>query len=88
MARVLDSGDQHGTGSDGPVPVLRYPRERWAAVARAFEQARLERGFPCCEDFNAEGATGVWPVPHNLIDGSRWLTAREGAVAVETAAVD
>lgn len=71
MERDRDYGDRPGHGSDGVIPVVRYPREQWAAAARAFERACRERGYPGCEDFNAKGSTGVGPVPHNLIEGAR-----------------
>jgi choline dehydrogenase len=56
-------GDYHG--SDGPVPIIRIPRERWPRVAEAFVRACDERGFGFAPDLNRPEATGISPVPRN-----------------------
>jgi choline dehydrogenase len=63
----LEFGDSDIHSSSGPVPIRRYGREVWSPAARLFEEACLERGFPACPDHNAPGATGVGPVPRNMI---------------------
>jgi choline dehydrogenase len=56
-------GDYHG--SDGPVPIIRIPRDRWSRVAEAFVRACNERGFDFAPDLNRPEATGISPVPRN-----------------------
>jgi len=63
------SGDFHG--SDGPVPVRRYPRNEWMAHALAFEEACLALGFEADADQNHPESTGVSPRARNTIDGVR-----------------
>jgi choline dehydrogenase len=58
-----DEGDYHG--ADGPIPVIRIPRERWSRVADAFVQACNDRGFEFTPDLNRPEATGISPVPRN-----------------------
>ena len=67
------SGDFHG--SNGPVPVRRYPRNEWLPYALSFEQACLAEGFPADEDQNHPESTGVSPRARNTIDGVRISTA-------------
>ena len=66
-------GDFHG--SDGPIPVRRYPRDEWLPYALAFEQACLAEGFPADPDQNHPESTGVSPRARNTIDGVRISTA-------------
>lgn len=66
-----DYGETAVHGGSGPVPIFRFPREEWSPVAKIFEQACLDRGFPSCEDHNAPGATGVGPLPKNQIGDVR-----------------
>ena len=63
------SGDFHG--SDGPVPVRRYPRNEWMPHALAFEEACLAEGFQEDPDQNHPESTGVSPRARNTIDGVR-----------------
>ena len=63
------SGDFHG--SDGPVPVRRYPREEWMPQAIAFEEACLANGFQEDPDQNHPESTGVSPRARNTIEGVR-----------------
>ena len=62
-------GDFHG--SDGPVPVRRYPRNEWMPHASAFEEACLALGFQQDPDQNHPESTGVSPRARNTIDGVR-----------------
>ena len=62
-------GDFHG--SDGPVPVRRYPRNEWMPHALAFEEACLAEGFQEDPDQNHPESTGVSPRARNTIDGVR-----------------
>ena len=74
METDLDfSGDFHG--SNGPVPVRRYPRNEWLPYALSFEQACLAEGFAADEDQNHPESTGVSPRARNTIDGVRISTA-------------
>ena len=70
METDLDfSGDFHG--SDGPVPVRRYPRNEWMPHSVAFEEACLALGFQADADQNHPESTGVSPRARNTIDGVR-----------------
>ena len=62
-------------GSDGPVPLRRFPREEWQPIQSAFYQACLDAGFPHDPDMNNPDSTGVGPVPFNTRDGIRMSTA-------------
>ena len=62
-------GDFHG--SDGPVPVRRYPRNEEMPHALAFEEACLAEGFQEDPDQNHPESTGVSPRARNTIDGVR-----------------
>ena len=66
-------GDFHG--SDGPVPVRRYPRSEWLPYALAFEQACVSEGYPQDEDMNHPESTGVSPRARNTIEGVRMSMA-------------
>ena len=63
------SGDFHG--SDGPVPVRRYPRNEWMPHALAFEEACLALGFQADADQNHPESTGVSPRARNTLEGVR-----------------
>ena len=63
------SGDFHG--SDGPIPVRRYPRDEWEPHSRAFYEACVAAGFPEDTDQNHPESYGVGPQPRNHIDGVR-----------------
>ena len=74
LERDLDiRGDFHG--SDGPVPVKRFPREELQAYHGAFLQAALDHGFPHTEDHNGPQEWGVGPAPLNNVGGVRMSTA-------------
>ncbi len=72
--------DDRWHGRDGPLPVIREPRARWAPWHAGFVDAAQALGFPACDDPNAPGAIGVGPHAMNRIDGRRvsaaeaWLT--------------
>ena len=67
----LDFGGSDFHGSDGPVPVRRYPRNEWLPSARAFEQACVSEGYAIDEDMNHPESTGVSPRARNTINGVR-----------------
>lgn len=70
METDLDfGGDFHG--SEGPVPVRRYPREDWLPHSLAFEQSCLDFGFREDADQNHPESTGVAPRARNTLDGVR-----------------
>ncbi len=71
----LDFGGDDFHGSDGPVPVRRYPRSEWLPYARAFEQACVASGYPISEDQNHPESTGVSPRARNTINGVRMSMA-------------
>jgi 5-(hydroxymethyl)furfural/furfural oxidase len=70
--RVEDDVDYGGDGRHGrggPIPLCRLSDEAMAPVDRALREALTARGYPTCDDYHADGATGV----------SRWaLTMRHG----------
>jgi choline dehydrogenase len=61
-------------GSDGPIPIRRWPREEWLPPQDAFFEACREEGFEESPDHNAPDASGVGPLPTNNLDGDRWST--------------
>jgi choline dehydrogenase len=61
-------------GSDGPIPVRRWPRQEWLPPQDAFFEACREEGFDESPDHNAPVASGVGPLPTNNLDGDRWST--------------
>ena len=63
------SGDFHG--SDGPIPVKRYPRDEWEPHNEAFYEACVAAGFREDTDQNHPESEGVVPVARNHIDGVR-----------------
>ena len=70
METDLDfGGDFHG--SDGPVPVRRYPRKEWMPHSSAFEEACLAQGFKADADQNHPESTGVSPRARNTLEGVR-----------------
>ena len=70
METDLDySGDFHG--SDGPIPIRRYPRDEWEPHSTAFYEACLAAGFPEDTDQNHPESYGLGPRPRNHIDGVR-----------------
>ncbi|HEX7094395.1 MAG TPA: GMC family oxidoreductase N-terminal domain-containing protein [Acidimicrobiales bacterium] len=65
LERDLDFGDAPYHGAAGPVPIVRWPRESWTPMQRAFHDACLALGFAECPDHNAPDTTGVGPIPMN-----------------------
>jgi choline dehydrogenase len=65
LERDLDFGDAPWHGSQGPIPIVRWPREQWAPLQIAFHDACRQLGFPDCPDHNQPGTTGVGPIPMN-----------------------
>ena len=65
--------DFHGT--DGPVPVRRFPREAWPVLQQAFYQACTDAGYPYNPDVNNPDATGISQRAENNIDGVRMSMA-------------
>ena len=62
-------------GSDGPIPVRRFPRETWLPSPEAFHQACLGEGFPEDPDMNNPETWGVGSIPMNNPGGIRMSTA-------------
>ena len=75
METDLDFGGGDLHGSNGPVPVRRYPRSEWLPHAVAFEHACIAEGYPVYEDQNDPDSTGVSPRARNTIDGVRMSNA-------------
>ena len=74
METDLDiSDDFHG--SEGPIPVRRFPRQDWLPFQQAFAQSCLEAGYPADEDMNHPESGGIGPVPMNNPEGVRMSTA-------------
>jgi choline dehydrogenase len=69
LERDLDLGAGPFHGASGPMPVQRASQQNPAA--HAFSDAAIELGFTEEPDKNAPGASGVGPVPQNVIDGIR-----------------
>ena len=74
LERDLDFGDfdecaMHG--NDGPMPVRRISRQRWAPFTAAIGDALLRRGFPWIADYTADFREGLSSVPTNCIENRR-----------------
>ena len=65
LERDFDFPDAPYHGSAGPIPVLRYPVERWAPFQRAFLDACVGLGIAECDDHNGPEPSGVGPIPLN-----------------------
>jgi len=61
-------------GTDGPIPIRRWPRDEWLPPQDAFFEACREEGFEESPDHNAPDASGVGPLPTNNLDGDRQST--------------
>jgi choline dehydrogenase len=75
IERDLQFGDAPYHGDAGPIPINRYPRDRWFPILERFTEACLARGHGWVEDHNAPGAVGVGPTPFNMLDGRRQTPA-------------
>ena len=65
--------EYHGT--DGPVPVRRFPRETWPPMQEAFYRACLNADFPEYPDVHHPNATGLSLRAENNVDGVRMSMA-------------
>ncbi len=74
LERDLDFGGPFH-GREGPIPVKRWPRDRWLPPQVAFYQACLAAGFPESPDHNTPDSHGVGPFPLNTLDGVRYSTS-------------
>ncbi len=62
-------------GSEGPVPVRRFPRASWPPMQEAFYRACVAAGFPEYPDVHHPDATGVSLRAENNVDGVRMSMA-------------
>ncbi|RSO37037.1 glucose-methanol-choline oxidoreductase [Streptomyces sp. WAC 06725] len=67
------SGPHHGSG--GPLPLRRPARSEFSPLSAALVEAATAVGHPYVADHNAPGSTGVGPLPLNLADGGRRVSA-------------
>jgi 5-(hydroxymethyl)furfural/furfural oxidase len=67
------SGDLHG--HNGPVPIRRTPRARWAPLTRAIAQYALERQIPYIADMNGDFRDGYCSLPMSNTEESRASSA-------------
>lgn len=58
-------------GNDGPMPVRRLPRSRWAPFAGAMGEAIQRRGFPYLEDYTGDFRDGLASATTNSLVGQR-----------------
>jgi choline dehydrogenase len=75
-------GDQPEHGSDGLIPINRYPRDSWLEIAERFYTAAIAAGHQEIGDHNHPGAIGIGPVPLNMVDGVRQVPADHYLAAV------
>jgi choline dehydrogenase len=75
LERDLDFGSADWHGSDGPIPITRWPRADWAPYQVAFHEACRKLGFADCADHNEPGTSGVGPIPMNRERSRRISTA-------------
>lgn len=71
IERDLQFGHDPAHGDHGPIPINRYPRDRWYPLLERFAQACLARGHAWVDDHNHPGAVGVGPTPFNMLGGRR-----------------
>jgi len=62
-------------GTDGPVPVRRFPRQTWPPMQEAFYRACVAADFPEYPDVHHPEATGVSWRAENNVNGVRMSTA-------------
>jgi choline dehydrogenase len=74
LERDLDFGAAPWHGSDGPIPITRWPRADWAEYQSDFHAACRALGFADCADHNQPGTTGIGPIPMNR-ERSRRISA-------------
>lgn len=60
-----DFGSEPYHGVDGPLPILRAPREAWGPADQALWDAAVDAGHEVCPDHNAPTGTGVSPYAIN-----------------------
>lgn len=77
MESDLNFGEKPYHGADGPMPVLRLPREEWGPVDNALAEAAQQFGFGWCEDHNAPSGTGLSPYGISARDNAR-VTTNDG----------
>ncbi len=62
-------------GGDGPIPVLRAPRDAWHPFQRAFVDTCVAMGYPADGDMNHPESGGVGSAPMNNPAGIRMSSA-------------
>ena len=62
-------------GTDGPIPVRRFPRASWPPLQEAFYRACVAADFPEYPDVHHPEATGLSLRAENNVDGIRMSTA-------------
>ena len=62
-------------GSDGPIPVVRAPRNAWHPFQHAFAEACAALGYPEDADLNHPSGAGFGPAPMNNPAGVRMSSA-------------
>jgi 5-(hydroxymethyl)furfural/furfural oxidase len=77
METDLNFAERPYHGGDGPIPVLRLPREQWGPADNALAQAAAELGHGWCDDHNAPAGTGLSPYGISGRDGAR-VTTNDG----------
>ncbi len=77
MESDLNFGTAPYHGADGPMPVLRLPREQWGPVDDALAAAASDAGYGWCDDHNALTGTGLSPYGISARDGAR-VTTNDG----------
>ena len=60
-----DHPDDPWHGADGPLPIFRFPPDRWGAVDIALAAAAADAGYGWCADHNAPTGSGVSPYAMN-----------------------
>jgi 5-(hydroxymethyl)furfural/furfural oxidase len=70
----LDYGGDGVHGKGGPIPLSRRPFDEMPPLDSAFRTARVELGYPVCDDYHAPDATGISRAALTLRDGKRVST--------------
>jgi choline dehydrogenase len=77
LKKLENDADFHDAyhGTDGPVPVRRFPRATWPPLQEAFYRACVHADFPEYPDGHHPAATGLSLRAENNVDGVRMSTA-------------
>jgi choline dehydrogenase len=80
-----DFGDRPWHGTEGALPISRFPVDALLSPMRALVAAVTDAGHPFCEDLNAPDATGIGPNPL-AVRGRERVSAADAYLTAEVRA--